>query len=121
MVIRLLNAHVGIYYFLKNLPKIVEIMVFFRLKIGKIILSLPLIQNPIKIYADRNVKFVFHDFKPIFAFLFHGCIYIRFSFQCELTNVWSRKNIKLSDFLFNLINLKKPNILIVHSVLDYNM
>ena len=32
----------------------------------KLFLSLPLIQIPIKIYADQNGEFVFHDFKIIY-------------------------------------------------------
>ena len=38
----------------------------FRLKIGKIILSLPLIQKPIKIYADKNCELVYHGFTIIY-------------------------------------------------------
>jgi len=38
----------------------------FRLKIGKIILSLPLIQKPIKIYPDKNCELVYHGFKIIY-------------------------------------------------------
>ena len=40
--------------------------------------------------------------KPIFAYVF-----IFLSSQCESINIWSRKNKQLSDFFYNLINLKE--------------
>ena len=71
------------------------------------------------LYAHKTTQSI-NCCKPCqsFAFVFFFLdVLVRFSSQCELTNNCSNNTKKLSDFLYNLINLKKPNIWVMRNVI----
>ena len=58
------------------------------------------------IFLFACIKLYTLQTKPIFALAILFIGYVIFSSQCELTNIWSGKNIKFSYLLYNLINLQ---------------